>query len=267
MDWSRIKTIFIIAFLILDGFLLFWLLDKQYSKKLPLTHEASFEERLEADEIIVENMPADVDQEQFFINAVPKIFTEEEQELLKLNGHRVEINEEGIEITVTLDEPIKITQEVTASNMEPIISSVVLYGDQYELWENNSLGNKIVYYQTYKNFTLFNNQNGRIIFTISENNEITEYTQTMFEPESFKEYGEQNILDAMVALETLHSNRKLMPGSKVNNVELGYYTLVQLTSQVLAPTWHFTINDQEDLFVNAIEGRIIEMNDLNTITE
>jgi regulatory protein YycI of two-component signal transduction system YycFG len=48
-------------------------------------------------------------------------------------------------------------------------------------------------------------------------------------------------------------------------VELGYYTLIQQTeSQVLVPTWHLIVEHdkkKEDLYVNAIEGRVIPKDD------
>ncbi|MET3699747.1 regulatory protein YycI of two-component signal transduction system YycFG [Bacillus oleivorans] len=262
MDWSRIKTIFIIAFLILDIFLLFWLREKQDSEKLPFLNEASFEEKLEENEIVVENVPTEIGKNQFLINADSKEFSEEE--LLSLTNQQVVVKE-GIEITSTLDEPIPLDFEVTPDNMKPLLEAAVLYGDQYRLWKYDEDTRTIVYYQTYKEFTLYNNQSGRITFYINQNNEITGYTQTMFD--SFEEYGEQGILEPMKALETLHSNGKIRPGSTVNDIELGYYTLVQLPSQVLAPTWYFQVNEDQKYFVNAIEGTIIEMNDLNTITE
>ncbi|GAA0334791.1 two-component system regulatory protein YycI [Bacillus carboniphilus] len=263
MDWSKIKTIFIFAFFVLDGFLLFWVLDKQNEEKLPMMNEASFEEQLTASEIVVENIDTNVNKKQFFIDAIPKEFNLDE--LSQLEDQDVILENELEVIISTFNEPIPIVNEINQESMAPILSEKVLFGEHYIFWEYDKLNNKVVYYQTYKNFPLFNNQSGRIIFTLNENNEVVGYKQTMLD--SFEEYGEQNIIEEMKALETLHANGKLKPGSVVKSVELGYYTRVQLSSQVLAPTWHFEINEQDDLFVNAIEGRIIEMNESNTITE
>jgi regulatory protein YycI of two-component signal transduction system YycFG len=62
-------------------------------------------------------------------------------------------------------------------------------------------------------------------------------------------------------LETLHQKGDLLPKSKITKVELGYSTLIQLAaSQALAPTWRFVVDDKESLYVNALEGQIIEFN-------
>ena len=50
----------------------------------------------------------------------------------------------------------------------------------------------------------------------------------------------------------------------IRDIELGYSTLAQVTeTQVFAPTWHILVElidgTMEEYFVNAVEGRVIEM--------
>lgn len=56
----------------------------------------------------------------------------------------------------------------------------------------------------------------------------------------------------------------LSENSKIS-AELGYYTLIQPTeTQMLVPTWHFVVKhdgEVDDLYVNAIENRVIPKND------
>ena len=68
----------------------------------------------------------------------------------------------------------------------------------------------------------------------------------------------------MQAIEALYNSALLKPNSKVKAIELGYSTLVQLTeTQVFAPTWKVQVELEdgtlEEYFVNAVEGRIIEI--------
>ena len=52
------------------------------------------------------------------------------------------------------------------------------------------------------------------------------------------------------------------PKSEVTKVELGYYNSLQTTSatHLLVPVWRVVVNDEEDLFVNAFDGEVIELN-------
>ncbi len=52
-------------------------------------------------------------------------------------------------------------------------------------------------------------------------------------------------------------------------MELGYYNSLQTTSatHLLVPTWRVVVNDEEDLFVNAFDGEVIELNTEEKITE
>ena len=59
MDWSKIKTIFIITFLILDVYLLFQFMKIRDANKYEVITEASFEEKLKADEIKYVDLPKD----------------------------------------------------------------------------------------------------------------------------------------------------------------------------------------------------------------
>lgn len=113
----------------------------------------------------------------------------------------------------------------------------------------------------------YNNVNGKLTLFFNENKEIVSYEQTLLENiEEFNE--EEEVLPAIKAIETLYYKGYLRPKSEVTKVELGYYTLVQLTaSHVLTPTWHVVIDGKEDLFVNAFEGQIIQLNTEENILE
>lgn len=265
VDWSKIKTIFIFAFFVLDGFLLFWLLDKEKDDKYQYINEASFEDMLKAEEIKV-NIDTDISKEMFYLQADPKLFTEED--VLQLKAQQVKVSEDGYVIKSILDEPIFVGEDVNKETMDPIVNKIVLNGDHYIFGKYNEIDNTVVYYQTHDNYTVFNNQSGRILFTLNENQELEDYVQTMLDMEPYESYGEQRITDVMGALETLHTNRKLLSGTSVEGVEIGYYTYVQISSQILAPAWHFKVNGQEeeDLYVDT-KGHIIEMNDSKIIDE
>jgi regulatory protein YycI of two-component signal transduction system YycFG len=161
---------------------------------------------------------------------------------------------------VKLDKPIPLKAKFEAADLTPFIKDNVFYGDQYQFWKKDDKKNTITYFQHYGNMTLYENLSGMITFHIDDKNQIVSYEQTYLE-DIEKMTEKEEILPPLKALETLHQKGMLKPKSKITKVELGYSSLIQLSaSQALAPTWRFVVDDNESLFVNALEGQIIEFN-------
>ena len=139
-----------------------------------------------------------------------------------------------------------------------------MFGDQYEYFAINEDDHTVTYFQKYQNKPFYHNINGKLTLQLNEKNEIISYKQTLLEKiEDLSE--KQEVLPPIKAIETLYDNGELLPYSKITKVELGYFTLVQLSaSQVLTPTWRFVVDDKENLFVNAFEGQIIQIEDKKT---
>ena len=65
MDWSKIKTIFILTFLILDVYLLYQFMKIRDANKYEFITEASFEDKLKADEIKYIELPKTTIKDQY----------------------------------------------------------------------------------------------------------------------------------------------------------------------------------------------------------
>lgn len=74
MDWSKIKTIFIITFLILDVYLLFQFMKMRDANKYEVITPTSIEDKLKADEITYVDLPKAPIKTQY-LSAKPKTFT------------------------------------------------------------------------------------------------------------------------------------------------------------------------------------------------
>jgi regulatory protein YycI of two-component signal transduction system YycFG len=257
MDWSKIKTIFIITFLILDVYLLFQFMRTRDANNFEVSTETSFEEKLKADEIQYVELPKATIKEQY-LSAKPKVFTK--AEIVKLKGQIATLKEPGTALLATLEKPLQLNSEFEPAELSSFLKENVLYGDNYQFWEKNDENNTITYFQLYENVPLYNNIYGMITFNISSENKIVSYQQTFLEGIE-KLTAKEEILKPLKAIETLHQKGMLKPKSKITKIELGYATLIQLAaSQVLAPTWRFVVDDKESLFVNAFEGQIIQFN-------
>jgi len=257
MDWSKIKTIFIITFLILDVYLLFQFMKIRDSNKYEVATEASFEEKLKADEITYEALPKAPIKNQY-LSAKPRTFTK--NETAKLKGQTAVVKDPGTTLLVTLDKPLQLNSKFEPAELSSFFKENILYGEHYQFWEKNDKKNTITYFQQYDNFPLYQNINGMITFNLNADNQIISYQQTYLE-DIEKLTAKEEILYPLKAIETLHQKGILKQKSKITKVELGYSTLIGLAaSQVLAPTWRIVVDDKESLFVNAFEGQIIQFN-------
>jgi len=266
LDWSKIKNIFIISFLILDLYLIYELFkvveSNEYNVKAET--ESSVEMRLKADEIEYISLPKNY-VEDYYLKAKPKTFTTEDTQKTILSNQAVTINN-GTEIESFLKEPIKVTEKFAVTDLSSFIKENVLYGDQYQFWKKSNDGSSIVYTQQYKEKNLFENHNAMLTFYINEQNEIYSYTQTYLE-EIQELSNAEKIIQPIKAIETLYMKGELPSKSKITAVELGYYTLVPLsdTTQVLNPAWCFVVEGKGRLYVSAFEGDIVQ--ELNHTTQ
>jgi regulatory protein YycI of two-component signal transduction system YycFG len=269
LDWSKIKSIFIVTFLILNIYLTYEILKTLQMNEYEVQTETTFEKRLIADEIKFKGELPTNYTEDSYLKAKPKVFTSEDIKNKIFDNQTIKIQSSGIELSSTLDEPIEIKEKFDPAELTDFIRNHVLYGDQYRFWEKSKDGNTITYYQKFEDKTLFQNSKGKLTFLLNEeNDEIVQYNQTFLEGIEVLSEPEK-IIQPIKAIETLYNSDALPPKSEITKVSLGYYTLIPLddTTQVLNPAWRFVINDKENLYVSAFEGKIIELTEEKKIVE
>lgn len=264
MDWTKIKSIFILTFLVLDIYLFYQFLQIRDANKYEFITEASFEDKLKADGITYITLPKAAAKDQY-ISAAPKGFTNKDLEQLK-NQRATIVNDTVIQSI--FEKPVPLGKKFDSTELSSFIKDHVLFGDQYVLWGKNDKKNTITFYQQYHQKPFYRNLSGMIILHLNKKNQIVSYQQTYLE-DIDKLTAKEEILPPLKAIETLHQRGMLKQDSRITKAELGYSTLVQLTaSQVLAPTWHIVVDDKTNLYVNAFEGQIIDFsNDENKVVE
>jgi regulatory protein YycI of two-component signal transduction system YycFG len=263
VDWNKTKTIFILVFLILDLFLIYQYFEKKNSNQYELIAESTFEERLSENEIKYTALPKESMKERY-VSSKSKIFTEDD--IKKLNNQVVTLYSNQ-KLFAKLEKPFPLSEGTHNEALDAFVKETILNGDLYKYWDYDKATNAIIYYQTYNDKMFYNNMNGKLVLYMNANREVTSYEQTLLE--NIEEFNEkEEVLPAIKAIETLFSKGYLKPKSKITKVELGYYTLVQLTaSHVLTPTWRIVINDEENMYVNALEGQIIQFDTEDKILE
>lgn len=261
MDWNKTKTIFIIVFSILNVFL-YSLYLKSYNEAQiiePLGDEASIHEKLQADRIQHDTLSKVPEQESYVTGNVRVYSLDEVQPRANQTIRIVD----GTQLVAIFNEPVLIQNIQDALSFEEFTIAHVENGASYELWEIDEEERKAVLFQKVRDHLIFNNSNAKVTLYWNENQEMIRYEQTEFEElEAFGE-GLVNLLAEEEVVKTLYARNLLKTESSIENISLGYSTLVHFTeTQVFAPTWHVTVKSKEglleDYFVNAVEGKIIE---------
>ena len=165
----------------LDIYLIYEFLKIQDSNQVEVQTEteASFEKSLKDDEI--EYVPLRNDHlEDYYLNAKPKVFTNEDIQNTIFSDQTTNIIS-GNTLQSFLDEPFEVKNRSDSMELNNFIKNHVLYGDQYIFWEKDTEGHSITYYQQYDGKTLFENLNGKLTFYLNDDNEVVSYQQTYLE--------------------------------------------------------------------------------------
>lgn len=256
MQWSQIKTLFILCFLVLDVYLLFQFLDKQSEADIGVLErqESPIEDQFEAENINIAKLPED-ESDESFLSVKPKTFTE--SELKELDDFK---NQEAIVmnknfILSEFKEPVPLSSDGKKDKIESAVKKSVLFPEEYKFWHWNKDMNVLIFFQEKTERPIYFNQNGMILVFLNDDNEMIFYTQTMLgeaEPQAEK----KTLIKPIKAIETLYKANELNAGDEVTKVDIGFHTRVPLANgvQVFVPTWKVNINEEKDYFVNAIEG-------------
>ena len=264
MDWNNTKSIFIMVFFILNIFLLYQFLEKINDNQYEFIAESSYEEVLKEDEIKTIPLSKQKVKDQFLI-AKSKVF--DKKELKNLNNQKVNIID-GNKLVGSLKTPISLGKEIHSADVTIFLKDHILYGSEYGFWSYDKDNQTIICYQVSDNKMFFNNSKGKVTLYLNKEAEVTSYEQTyLVGIEKFNKPKElYSDLDAVYAL---YSHGDIVSKDEVTDVKLGFYNSLQTTSfsHLLVPTWWVVVNDETDLFVNAFDGEVIELNTEEKILE
>ncbi|WP_157796313.1 two-component system regulatory protein YycI [Bacillus xiapuensis] len=257
MDWSKTKTIFIAVFLVLDIFLLTMLFNNYNESQMTVVKEEPIENKLKTYNIKYGELPDDAGEKPI-ITAKTKTFSKKDLE--EYPDQDMKLEREKTVIDSTLTEPVKLGEK-KVEGIKAFVQSRVNYGSKYQYSNMNEKKTKAIFYQQHNDKKLFENKSGKLEIKLNSEGDIIGYEQTLLEDIEENSQKEE-VLPAFQAIQTLYKNGLIKPNSTISKVELGYYTVVQLTeSQVLSPTWYIRIkkgDKVEKLYVNAFDGSIYQ---------
>ncbi|WP_249872304.1 two-component system regulatory protein YycI [Oceanobacillus saliphilus] len=253
MQWGHIKTLFILSFLILNIYLLVQFVDRQRDSDIGVldSEDQSYEELFESENISLPDLNEDV-TEANYINVSEITFTSEEiDQLNSMEDIAATLVEDNFILT-QFEKPLPLPENADVNSITALLAPYMLYPSEYTYWAWNEETNILIFFQEIdNNRTIYFNQNALLLFYINDNDEITHYTQTML-GEAEQQGNAETLLPQINAIGSLYDRGSLAPDEDVTDVELGY--LSRIESQVFAPTWRITIDEEENYFINAIEN-------------
>ncbi|MFE0505291.1 two-component system regulatory protein YycI [Peribacillus butanolivorans] len=265
MDWNNTKSIFIMVFFILNIFLLYQFLEKINDYTYESMTEPLTEELLKEDEItIAVPLPKQKVKDQFLI-ANSKNFDKKDLQYLKNQKAKI-IDDKNL--VGTFKTPVSMSDEINAANVEIFLKEYILNGNDYRFWSYDKINQTIICYQVADKKMFYNNSKGKVTLYLNKKGEVVSYEQMYLE--GIEKFNKPKELEsALNAIGALYNHGDIAPKSKVTNVQLGFYNSLQTTSvsHLLVPTWWVVLDDETDLFVNAFDGQVIELNTEEKILE
>lgn len=263
MNFRRVETILIIAFLLVNVFLL-----STYYNRSDMNYAAT------DNEII--NLVREMENQNI---QLPE-FTEEEYELpylqadehnlLSENASRLSnqtgnVNQDGSLYSSILSNPValsgeaQLTEEDRARLDAFIQSDQVLFGDQYVLFQYQPNSQRIIYTQAVNGAPIADGTSS-ITLHMDSAGQVISYEQTFAGPMTAQGTAHPLITDR-TAVELLFQNNEIPSGATVARPVLTYYRTLALEDlSMYAPVWYVRIQTDsgvEEIRVDAINGSII----------
>jgi regulatory protein YycI of two-component signal transduction system YycFG len=256
MDWSKTKSILIIAFLLLDLFLGYQL----WAGKTDKWEQAESAEwllddlnaQLKSRNITLAVKIPSENPEMHYLNVRYVYFSDEELKPLQVKN----IKRGQTFIEVQFASPLSFE----TSELNEAMSERVPRFSQYQYDELMSTQTQLRFFQIYNELPLF----GAQLDIALQNGKIVGYRQTMYEVQG--QGSGRKVIPAVTALRALVENGYVQKGETIRAIDRGYFGhIYDADVQVLAPVWRVIHGDRVH-YVNAITGAVEkQMNERGTL--
>ncbi|MFP7493192.1 two-component system regulatory protein YycI [Terribacillus saccharophilus] len=253
MQWNKIKLTFILAFLILNIYLVFQLFPQEETEQLVLETESP-------DAVLntvtgykeLSDEPTDTNQQY---EAKKRNFTEDDLDKVP-NREELDLDiSESTKLEATFQDPQKLPIEFPIDDdndeavreLEDFVKDNVLFGGDYTYWGRQ--GNQLMFFQKVDEGQIYFNPNGLLLVTINEDYDVTGYTQTYIKDfkksddgTELKKYSEKQAVQALQSQQLIEYNDTI-------EVEKGLYPAIELSSKLnFAPAYKITVNGTKHYF-------------------
>ncbi|WP_088816063.1 MULTISPECIES: two-component system regulatory protein YycI [Listeria] len=261
MDWRKTEIIFIIAFLLLDIFLVVMFLNKQATNDPDKLGNDTLQDHLKTDNISYPKLSSKPVMGEIF-TATQDAFSA--KDVASLKDQNVFLVNNASEISSTLKTPIPADKDKETPELASFVKEKVYKGSSYKFWKYDKEENKLIYNQVIKGDMVLFDSGGQITFKLNNADEAVSYTQTYLgKQDDLQE--KTNLMSSMDALEAIYQHGDLKTDSDIVKATFGYYTTVQLSSgDVYFPVWCFEVKHKGTttyFLINAKDEQVINLNE------
>ncbi|MGV2622895.1 UNVERIFIED_CONTAM: two-component system regulatory protein YycI [Halobacillus marinus] len=274
MQWGQIKLLFILSFLVLDIFLFTQFLDKQEETELSQisTESENAEEELAsnditfADDVLAEEVP-NVEGLQSRIN--DELLEEIDSQVEEIDKDEQSVEVEDNVVRGTFNEPI----EVTKDDIQSKVNEHIPFGSQYSFWGWNEEQGVALFFQKANDRTVYFNEGGYLLVDVS-GGDMNGYVAAMLsfgEPEAGEASQGGDVIGPVNAVKKLYDAGEISSGDEITAMSIGYHSSFNLEPgedygpQMFAPTWKVTVNEEDNKFLYAYSGTIIDISESDFI--
>lgn len=265
MDFKKVQNIFIVAFLLLNIFLIY-----SYFNRYDLQYASTTNNQIDVLNVMEET---GIDLPEFENNE-PTVFSMQanqhkllQEEAGELPNQAGSVGEDGSYYTSFLSDPIELEGNMQEGFTENDIttlntfveSSQVLFGDQYEYGWADQENSRIIYSQIVDGYPVADGTSEISLYINSDGN-VYSYHQTFAGP--MNEQGTPlDIISDQEAVEVLFQNNELPSNSTVESPILSYHRMLYLEDlSMYSPVWIVPVETSNGITryrINATNGQII----------
>lgn len=269
MDFKRIARIFIIAFGLLNLYLINGIVEREDLQNVATQpSDSSIISSMGASNITIPENLSEVSVEDEEIYSL-QINNDQllEAALAESENSNGTINEEEVYYTSFPSNPIELEGNpedgYTDQDLERITSFVlsenVLFGEEYNFNRYDAEGNRFIFYQEIDGIPIADGTSEVILFADSEGN-IISFQQTYAGPAS-RQGDALQLISGTRAIEILFLNNEIRQGSTIELPTLTYRRALHLEDlSMYSPIWNVVVNyasERNTFRVDAVNGTII----------
>lgn len=269
MDFKKIAYIFMVAFLFLNLYLIYGILERKDIQQTS-SQEESYNVIANMEELNI--LLPDLDEtkidelEVFSIQANTHELME--TKIKESNNYMGNIDEEGIYYVSFPSNAIQLTGNPTDGFKkedyqlirEYILTDEVMFGEEYNGLEYDEVGKRFVLYQYVDGMPIIDGSSEISLF-VNQEGQIYAFQQSYAGPVT-KQGNPLNLIDGKRAIELLFINNEVREGFEIKTPVLAYYRALHLEDLTMySPVWSIDVirtSEKENFRVDAVTGTIIK---------